>query len=78
MGWISVKDRLPDEDVNVLVTLIDHRRRKVNAKYNGEKKYSIRIDKLIKKYGEPFFWAKGNTPSVIAWMPLPEPYNEEK
>ena len=71
--WIPVSERLPESGVKVLVSLVDHRRRKVDSRYNGEKKYSVRIDKLITEWGEPF-WSKGNTPSVVAWLPLPEPY----
>ena len=73
--WISVKDRMPENKKNVLVCLYDGRRKKV-SNYPDGKRITIRIDRIVSDYGEPF-WAKGNTPNVIAWMPLPEPPKEE-
>ena len=75
-GWISVKDRLPENGEKVLICLCDRRRRKI-SNYPDGKRITIRIDKIVKDYGEPF-WAKGNTPSVIAWVPLPQLPKEEK
>ena len=74
--WILCSERLPEAGVNVLVTLIDHRRRKV-SRYKDGKRLSIRIDKIIDYEGDMShpFWAKGNQNSVIAWMPLPNPYD---
>lgn len=77
MKWIPVKERLPKPEENVLICFYDGRRKKVSDYPDGRKK-SIRIDKIISKYGEPAFWSKGNTPSVIAWMPLPEPYEDDE
>ena len=73
--WIPVSERLPEPNTKVLITLIDHRRRKV-SKYPDGNLLSIRIDKIVDYEGDMThpFWAKGDTPSVIAWMPLPEPY----
>lgn len=70
--WIPVTEALPKCGEMVLVCSIDHRRSKV-SKYNNECKASVRIDKLISYDGVDFFWAKGNSPSVMAWMPIPEP-----
>ena len=69
--WILCKDKMPEGEQNVLVCFYDGRRRKV-SKYPDGKKKSIRIDKLVTKYGNPPFWYKGNTPAVFAWMPLPD------
>lgn len=77
--WIPVTERLPEPNTKVLVTVIDHRRRKVNANWNGKKRYTVRIDKIVDYEGDMSnpFWAKGDTPSVTAWMPIPEPYEGE-
>lgn len=75
-SWISVKDRLPENKKSVLVCLYDGRRKKV-SNYPDGKRITIRIDRIVSDYGEPF-WAKGNTPNVIAWMPLPEPPKEDE
>lgn len=72
LRWIPVEEALPPINVNVLVCLVDHRRKKV-SEYGGEYKSSIRIDKLMSYDGHDFFWSKWNSPSVVAWMPLPEP-----
>ena len=69
-GWISVKDWLPENNQNVLVCLYDGRRRKISDYPDGRRK-TIRIDHIVTKYGSPAFWSKGNTTSVIAWMPMP-------
>ena len=78
--WISVKDRLPEEDKNVLISY----------RYKeGEGDTShVYID--ITNYGQLYFGSRkigdnkywrspfeffGRDYEVIAWMPLPEPYN---
>ena len=74
-NWIPCSEKLPKPGEKVLVCLVDRRRRKVDSKYCGEMLYTIRIDKIVKYTEETIpFWAKGNTPSVLAWMPLPEAY----
>ena len=71
LRWIPVSESLPSTGVPVLVCMIDHRRRKI-GKHGNEYKTSIRIDKLMSYDGIDFFWSKGNSPSVVAWMPIPE------
>ena len=63
-GWISVKDRLPMESGNYLVCGYDMK---------DDRKLVVTTRKWIHSmysfYGEI---------SVIAWMPLPEPYNPQE
>ena len=61
--WISVSERLPDVDIEVLVSC-----KARIAKYSY-----IDIDYRSKKNGK---WAYLGE-DVIAWQPLPEPYREE-
>ena len=68
--WIDVRDAIPKDSQNVLVCLVDGRRVKF-SNHNNEMKTTIRIDKMVYGYGKPF-WSKGNSTSVIAWMPMPE------
>ena len=70
--WIPVSKAMPDVGVDVLVCLIDHRRKKI-SKHGNEFKTSIRMDKLVSYDRVSYFWHKGNSPSVVAWMPIPEP-----
>lgn len=61
--WISVSERLPDVDIEVLVS----------CKARITKYSYIDIDYRSKKNGK---WAYLGE-DVIAWQPLPEPYREE-
>ena len=61
--WIPVKERLPEEDTWVFITFVDELSSGISiAYYNGNSWHGN-----IEKYD-----------TVIAWMPLPEPYKEEK
>jgi len=85
--WVSVKERLPETDYElwsdpVLVTR--------KAYYpNGEKWYNVEMavycEELLSSdgiYRDTPGWAIGkdvyNTKCIVAWMPLPEPYIEDK
>ena len=62
--WIPCSERLPDDDRTKVVTL---------ANGNAEAGY----------YSNGDWWCVGDTislenPTVIAWMPLPEPYRAER
>ena len=61
--WISVSERLPDVDIEVLVS----------CKARITKYSYIDIDYRSKKNDK---WAYLGE-DVIAWQPLPEPYREE-
>lgn len=69
--WIPVKERLPKEDDFVLVT--------VNGIYNHITfSDAIELGELCSD-GTWFIdgYPDWNNPNVVAWMPLPEPYQEE-
>lgn len=70
--WIPVKERLPKEDDFVLVT--------VNGIYNHITfSDAIELGELCSD-GTWFIdgYPDWNNPNVVAWMPLPEPYQEEE
>lgn len=69
--WIPVEKRLPEEDDFVLVT--------VNGIYNHITfSDAIELGELCSD-GTWFIdgYPDWNNPNVVAWMPLPEPYQEE-
>ena len=63
--WISVKEKLPKRDVDVLAYVIG-----VGIKYHKV----MYIDEYTGKWVG--FVGSGYKDRVIAWMPLPEPYKE--
>ena len=78
-GWIPVEDQLPEDDVDVLVTYTD---------INNEQYTDIAIttygyaylggNKLdFKEWRSPFEYFRSNY-IVIAWRPMPEPYQAER
>lgn len=60
--WIPVSERLPDTNVNVLVTYKD-----------DDNNFVVDTDYRNKTINNWLYF--GN--DVIAWQPLPEPYREE-
>jgi hypothetical protein len=72
MEWISVRDRLPEKDKDVLVSL--H-----GKLYTGESYSMIWISNLTTLYGpgncNEIEWTckAANEEDVTHWMPLPEP-----
>ena len=80
-GWISVKDRLPDEEINPLT--MDFKEVLCFCDFGGIPR---RTDVRTYKYGkrcwmeEWHFWHEGTLMDgvVTHWMPLPEPPKEVK
>jgi hypothetical protein len=62
--WIPVSERLPEEDGKYMVTIHGYG-------WNGKTFTSVSVAECIGKR-----WVGNN--GVIAWMPLPEPYNPNK
>lgn len=77
VGWISVKDRLPETNDEVLTTYI------VNG--NKTKRFVESASYCDDTDGEGFWtspWDEyivpGTRQEVIAWMPMPKPYKPPK
>ena len=64
-GWISVKDRLPEEENACLA--VDNERRVVIGRYKSAGNCSVSW------YSTMIFF-----PPITHWMPLPEPPKEDK
>lgn len=71
-GWISVKDRLPDLQVDVLVCI---KKFGVRYPYSMVATYEYNLkDELVWWVGEKEFdWNNANHEQITHWMSLPEP-----
>lgn len=63
--WISVEERLPEQKGEYLVTYHPCYRDDIDTEF-----YNVGIDNFRGKTS----WAKSKYQKVIAWQPLPEPY----
>ena len=73
-GWISVKNRLPEPDVDAL-WCAKYEPERVNAIRYTDKKWDMRIDSFTGhvNHGIPEVYSYGEACIPLYWMPLPAP-----
>ena len=78
-GWIPVQDKLPEDDVDVLITYADIDDENYTdiciTTYGYAYLGGHKLD--FKEWRSPFEYFRSNY-KVIAWCPLPEPYRPEQ
>lgn len=78
-GWIPVDERMPEDDVDVLITYADIDDENYTdiciTTYGYAYLGGNKLD--FKEWRSPFEYFKTNY-KVIAWRPLPEPYRTER
>ena len=78
-GWNPVEERLPEDDVDVLITYVDIDNKDYKdidiTTYGYAFLGGNKLD--YKEWRNPFPYFKGNY-KVVAWRPLPEPYRPER
>ena len=72
--WIPVSERLPEEDIEVLIYTAD---KKINKAYRRIKSWTEDCMEwlVFETLGYSYTY---NDDEVVAWMPLPEPYTESE
>ena len=70
--WISVKDKLPEKDTDVLIYTTDN---KINKAYRRHKSWTENQKEwlVFETLGYGYIY---DDDEVLAWMPLPTPYEE--
>ena len=73
MEWIPVSERLPEEEVEVLIYTAD---KEINKAYRRIKSWTEDCMEwlVFETLGYSYTY---NDNEVVAWMPLPEPYRKE-
>ena len=78
-GWIPVQDKLPEDDVDVLIAYTDIDDENYTdiciTTYGYAYLGGNKLD--FKEWRSPFEYFRSNY-KVIAWQPLPEPYRPER
>lgn len=78
-GWIPVQDKLPEDDVDVLIAYADIDDENYTdiciTTYGYAYLGGNKLD--FKEWRSPFEYFRSNY-KVIAWQPLPEPYRPER
>lgn len=78
-GWISVDERLPEDDIDVLITYADIDDENYTdiciTTYGYTYLGGNKLD--YKEWRNPFPYFKNNY-KIIAWRPLPEPYRPKR
>ena len=78
-GWIPVQDKLPEDDVDVLIAYADIDDENYTdiciTTYGYAYLGGNKLD--FKEWRSPFEYFRSNY-KVIAWRPLPEPYRPER
>lgn len=69
--WISVKDRLPEDDLPKTAKQV-----KVLTAIKGKSGYAVRSQLRWKNYYGDWVW-RYSAGEVTHWMPLPEPPKED-
>lgn len=70
MNWIPCSERLPKEGQTVLITVNNKKRIVHEAIYNGKNKLNHAVWHSPWEYDFRTYWGE----EILAWMPLPEPY----
>ena len=78
-GWIPVEERLPEDNIEVLITYADMENEKETDIAITTYGYATLGGKKLpfKEWRSPFLYFRGNY-KIIAWRPLPEPYIPER
>ena len=72
--WIPVTERLPEVDENVLISYHYDEESEFFPPFDG---VTISYWTGVKNRNIPHFADMGDACTVLAWMPLPEPYKED-
>lgn len=72
MKWVSCKTKLPDNGNTVLITV---RERCLDEEWRYDTDVATWNGERWETFND---WDEGQEVEIIAWMPLPKPYKENK